>query len=93
VVVTHFAPHRRCVAPEHEGSDVSPYFVTNLAWLMEKHRIDLWCYGHTHTNTDFVAENGCRVISNQLGYPGARTRMQGGIQFDTGFSSELLIEI
>jgi len=93
VVVTHFAPHRRCVAPEHEGSDVSPYFVTDLAWLMAKHRIDLWCYGHTHTNTDFVAENGCRVISNQLGYSGARTRRQGGVLFDTGFRGELLIEV
>lgn len=70
VVVTHFAPHRRCVAPQYEGSDLSPYFVTDLAWLMEKHRIDVWAFGHTHTNVDFVAENGCRVISNQMGYRG-----------------------
>ena len=93
VVVTHFAPHRRCVAPEHAGSDVSPSFVTDLSWLMEKYPIALWCYGHTHTNTDFIAENGCRVVSNQLGYPGARTRMQGGTLLDTGFRSELLIEV
>ena len=72
VVVTHFAPHPGCVAPQYQGSDVSPYFVTDLSWLMEKHRIDVWCYGHTHTNLSFVAENGCRVISNQRGYPGER---------------------
>lgn len=84
VVVTHFAPHRRCIAPEHEGSDVSPYFVTDLAWLMEKHRIDVWCYGHTHTNCDFVAENGCRVISNQLGYPRERS---------LNFRPDLVIEV
>jgi predicted phosphodiesterase len=84
VVVTHFAPHRRCIAPEHEGSDVSPYFVTDLAWLMEKHRIDLWCYGHTHTNTDFIAENGCRVVSNQLGYPRERS---------PNFRPDLIIEV
>ena len=70
VVVTHFAPHPLCVAPQYQGSDVAPYFVTDLSWLMEKHRIDVWCYGHTHTNLSFVAENGCRVISNQRGYPG-----------------------
>lgn len=70
VVVTHFAPHRRCVAPEHENSDISPYFVTDLSDLMSRHRIDVWCHGHTHTNNDFVAENGCRVVSNQRGYPG-----------------------
>lgn len=68
VVVTHFAPHRHCVAPQHQGTDLSPYFVTDLEWLMKKHRIDVWCHGHTHTNNDFVTETGCRVISNQRGY-------------------------
>lgn len=34
VVVTHFAPHRGCVALQHLNSDVSPYFVTDLARLM-----------------------------------------------------------
>jgi predicted phosphodiesterase len=84
VVVTHFAPHSSCVAPMHQGSDVSPYFVSDLAWLMKKHRIDIWCYGHTHTNIDFVAENGCRVISNQRGYPSEQSR---------GFRPDLTIEI
>lgn len=87
VVVTHFAPHRRCVPEKFEGSDLSPYFVTDLAWLMEKHRIDVWCFGHTHTNCDFVAENGCRVVSNQLGY--ANEVAVG----DTGFRPELVIEV
>ena len=87
VVITHFAPHPRCVAPQHQGSDVTPYFVTDLSRLMEKHRIDLWCYGHTHTNCDFVAESGCRVVSNQLGYTGERTRP------DTGFRHDLVITL
>lgn len=68
VVMTHFAPHRKCVAPQFEGDPLSPYFVTDLEWLMEKHPIDLWCYGHTHSNIEFVAGNGCRVVSNQRGY-------------------------
>lgn len=84
VVVTHFAPHRHCIAPEHQGSDVSPYFVSDLTWLIEKHRIDVWCFGHTHTNIDFVAENGCRVVSNQRGYPTEQS---------TGFRQDLAIEI
>ncbi len=92
VVVTHFAPHRGCVAPKHQDSDVSPYFVTDLSRLMEKHQIDVWCHGHTHTNNDFIAEGGCRVISNQLGYPGERTRTEFGMQIDTGFRNELVIE-
>ncbi|MEZ7911242.1 MAG: metallophosphoesterase [Propionivibrio sp.] len=84
VVVTHFAPHPRCVAPQHQGSDVSPYFVTDLSWLMEKYRIDLWCYGRTHTNINFVAENGCRVVTNRRGYPGERCN---------GFNPRLMIEV
>ncbi|OIQ97614.1 calcineurin-like phosphoesterase superfamily domain protein [mine drainage metagenome] len=87
VVVTHFAPHRGCIAPQHRNSDVSPYFVTDLAWLMEKHRIDVWCHGHTHTNNDFIAENGCRVVSNQRGYP---KEIAAG---DTGFRPELVIDV
>ena len=93
VVVTHFAPHRGCIAPEHQGSDVSPYFVSDMSDLMQKHPIAVWCYGHTHTNTDFIAENGCRVISNQLGYPAERTRAPDGIAFDSGFRNELIIEV
>jgi predicted phosphodiesterase len=87
VVITHFAPHPRCVAPQHEGSDVSPYFVSDLSWLMEKYRIDVWCYGHTHTNADFVAESGCRVVSNQRGYP---NELSSG---KTGFREDLVIEL
>lgn len=87
VVVTHFAPHRGCVAPQHQGSELAPYFVTDLSWLMEKHRIDVWCYGHTHTNNDFVAENGCRVVSNQRGYTSEFAA--GGM----GFRPDLVIEV
>lgn len=86
VVVTHFAPHRDCVAPQHRHSDVSPYFATDLAWLMRKHRIDVWCHGHTHTNNDFVAENGCRVVANQRGYPQEAAD-------NTGFRPDLIIEV
>lgn len=70
LVATHFAPHRRCVAPQYDNSALSPYFVTDLSRLMATNSIDVWCHGHTHTNNDFVAENGCRVIANQRGYPG-----------------------
>jgi predicted phosphodiesterase len=85
VVVTHFAPHPGCVAEQHQGSEVSPYFVSDLCGLMEKHRIDIWCHGHTHTNVDFIAANGCRVVSNQRGYPNEITT--------SGFKPDLVIEV
>lgn len=86
VVVTHFAPHRQCVPQQHQGDDLSPYFVTDLEWLMEKHPIAAWCYGHTHTNINFMAKSGCRVVSNQRGYPAEAST---GI----GFRSEGLIDL
>lgn len=85
VVVTHFAPHSGCMAPRHQGSDLSPYVVTDLSELMKTHRIDLWCHGHTHTNNDFVAENGCRILANQRGYPGEVA--------DSGFRPGWVIEV
>jgi len=85
VVVTHFAPHRQCVASQYENSVLAPYFVTDLSRLMAGYRIDVWCHGHTHTNNDFVAENGCRVISNQLGYPNEIAK--------SGFRPELVINL
>ena len=69
VVVTHFAPHLGCVDPRFNGDALSPYFVSDMAWLMRKHQIDLWVFGHTHHSVDFEADNGCRVVSNQRGYP------------------------
>ena len=93
IVVTHFAPHRRCVAPQYAGDVLTPYFVSDLSSLMAKHRIDLWCHGHTHTNTDFVAEGDCRVISNQRGYPNEIRRTPHGAPADPGFRTDLLIEV
>jgi hypothetical protein len=85
VVVTHFAPHPLCVAPEHQESSLSPYFVNDLRPLMERFPIAFWCFGHTHTNCDFTTVSGCRVISNQRGYPGERD--------GNGFQPELVIDL
>jgi len=87
VIVTHFSPHRRCIATEFEGGALTPYFTADMAPMMTKYNIDLWTFGHTHYNVDFEAENGCRVISNQRGYP---NELRGG---DNGFRENLVIEL
>lgn len=86
VVVTHFAPHPCCVAPEFEYSPLSPYYVSDCSDIMRKHNIDVWCFGHTHMNCDFVAEGGCRVLSNQRGYPNESLE-------DIGFREALVFEV
>jgi predicted phosphodiesterase len=87
VVITHFAPHRKCIASQYQGDLLTPYFVNDLSWMMEKHHIDVWCFGHTHHNVDFIAESGCRVVSNQVGYP--MERFKNG----HNFRADLVIEV
>ena len=84
VIVTHNAPHPGCVEERFRGSAISPAFISDLRWLMRKHQIDIWCFGHTHGNFDFIAKEGCRIVSNQKGYP------DEGV---TGFRPDLVIEV
>ena len=87
VVVTHFAPHRGCVAAEFVGGALTPYFTADMVPLMAKHKIDLWAFGHTHGNVDFESESGCRIISNQRGYPNEFGKS------GNGFLENLVIEV
>lgn len=83
VVVTHFAPHPGCVPQQFEGSALSPYFVSDMTPLMRRYAINLWIFGHTHHNVDLV-ENGCRVVSNQMGYPRELCK---------GFMKDFIVEV
>jgi predicted phosphohydrolase len=87
VVITHFAPHRGCIAPQFDGDVLTPYFTVDMASFMRRLRIDLWAFGHTHHNVDFEAEGGCRVVSNQRGYPDPSRFAE------PGFRPELVIEL
>ncbi|MGE5385526.1 MAG: metallophosphoesterase [Betaproteobacteria bacterium] len=85
VVVTHFGPHRGCIPERFMGSAWSPYFVSDLAPLMQAGGVDVWMHGHTHWSTDFSAGGACRVISNQRGYPGEAET--------TGFRADLVVRV
>lgn len=87
IVITHFAPHPQCVAPQYDSDTLTPYFVVNLKELMLAHKIDVWAFGHTHHNVDFTIETGCRVLSNQRGYPHESSSTA------SGFRSDLVVEI
>ena len=83
IILTHHSPTSyQCLSVLDEMRDVK--FVTNFSSLesLFKYPVIAWCFGHTHTNTDFmvVSERGkskdkdegqkwlTRVVSNQLGY-------------------------
>lgn len=87
VIITHFAPHRGCVASRFDGDWLTPSFTVDMAPFMRRYPIDLWVHGHTHHNVDFVGDGGCRIVSNQRGYPNpSRTT-------ESGFRPELVIEL
>lgn len=83
VVVSHHAPHPVCIHPHFPHSSIGTAFYSNLEDIIVNYDIDLWIYGHTHSNMDTVV-HGTRIISNQPGYPGENVK---------NFNLGLLIEI
>jgi predicted phosphodiesterase len=75
VVITHFAPHRRSIAPAFANHASNPGFIVPLDELMG--RAQLWIHGHTHTAFDYTV-SGTRVVCNPRGYPDETT----GFRFD-----------
>jgi predicted phosphodiesterase len=83
VVITHHAPSAKAFNPKYQSDLLSAAFASNLEPLLEESKIDLWIYGHTHHNADFV-HGSTRIISNQRGYPGERV---------LGFNPNLVLEL
>jgi len=74
IVVTHHCPHPGSVAVRFKGDVLTPGFCSDLSWVIEKFRPELWIHGHTHDSFDYVVpwSDGCggtRVVCNPRGYP------------------------
>ena len=70
VVVTHFVPHPRSIAPQYAGDPMNRFFVAeDAAQLVERRGARLWIHGHTHISFDYVVGE-TRVVCNARGYPG-----------------------
>ncbi len=79
VVVTHFAPHPRSIAPAYFGHRANPGFVLDLEDMMGG--AALWIHGHTHTFFDYRVR-GTRVICNPRGYPAEPTGFRPALTVD-----------
>lgn len=83
VVFTHHAPSfLHTCRPEHENGPFMSGYCTNLDHLLKK-PVTLWAFGHSHSSCDEILESGCRLVSNQRGYPSEKTR------FDDKFTIQL----
>ena len=85
VVVTHHLPTMALVAPHHKRSPLNSAFANNLDDFIAESRIDVWIYGHSHTNID-TDITGTKVVCNQLGY------VQYG-EHQYGFDGRKFIEV
>lgn len=56
VALTHWAPHLRANHPMFVGGELSAYFVNHHPELCRA--VNLWLFGHTHTLSDFVVDDG-----------------------------------
>lgn len=84
VVITHFVPHPRSIAPQYVGNALNRFFVAgDAAPLVEDRGARLWIHGHTHVSFDYRIGK-TRVVCNARGYPAE----QG-----TSMNRELIIEV
>ena len=81
VVITHFVPTYKALAPQFAKSALNPYFIQDMEHTMTG--IDLWMFGHTHTSFDFMIDE-TRLVSNPYGY---------GEENKDGFVIDKIIEI
>ena len=86
VVVTHHAPSRFCVDPDYKDSNLESAFTVDLTDFIIDSDVDVWIYGHSHTNINARIGN-TRVVCNQLGY------VTKGEHLGNGFDFESIIEV
>ncbi len=67
VVATHHLPNFACLFTDKEISPLQYAYASDLNYLLKKHHIDLWIFGHQHKTVDIELYN-CRLLSNPLGY-------------------------
>lgn len=75
VVVTHYLPHPRSVAPQYARSPLNRFFLAaDAAPLVERAGARLWIHGHTHHSCDYTVGE-TRVVCNPRGYPSEGRRL------------------
>jgi Icc-related predicted phosphoesterase len=69
IVVTHHAPSKRSIAPQHADDITSAAFASALDSLILDRGPELWVHGHVHHRLDYLI-GGTRVVCNPRGYYG-----------------------
>ena len=75
------------IQARHEGSQLTPAFVSDLAHVIEEFQPELWIHGHDHGSHDYRIGR-TRIFANQAGYPNLH-----GDRENRGFDPKCVIEI
>jgi hypothetical protein len=68
VLIAHFVPITKGIAPKYKHLDTNAFFASNLDWLFDKYsNIKLLIFGHTHECFSGEIFN-CKYICNPRGY-------------------------
>ena len=72
IVITHHSPFQSESDKYNHGHNNPAYHATWCRDVMNDHRIDVWCHGHTHEFRDEVyrGKADTRILSNARGYAG-----------------------
>ncbi len=77
MIFTHWSPSTDAPAidPRHATSSITSAFSTDLSEekCFQSEKVEIWAFGHTHYNCDFVVERKegagpLRLLTNQRGY-------------------------
>jgi Icc-related predicted phosphoesterase len=69
ILVTHHCPTYKTLAKSTKPEKLFSLYSSHLDCLLYKDLVNTWICGHTHSNFDFITEEGTRVVSNQKGKP------------------------
>lgn len=83
VIITHHAPSKKSVPPQHQEDLLSAAYASHLDDLVASSGSTLWIHGHLHNQLDYtIGLTG--VVCNPRGYPDEPNDL---------FNSKLVIEI
>lgn len=88
IVVTHFLPHPKSIAPVYKNSTLNHYFLHNVRNVVEKSGAVLWAHGHTHSSMDYQA-GSARVVCNPFGYAKVGHPTEPNRKFNPRFTVEV----
>lgn len=67
IVVTHFSPSMKGVAPEFKNSLFNEYFHGDMDFYIQRSDIRYWIHGHTHNSLDYYI-GMTNIVCNPMGY-------------------------